>query len=139
MSFAELRQTVLQGYALSTDYFAEDVEMGAPDDSGELLSVRVKIDTLYETRRGLGSNPANEARRGTLDERQRIKVTLSRDASWSRAYPGRPQLGTPLYRAEARDADRRPYTFRGEVAYEGDQHAVYVFERPRRVTQGAGN
>ena len=39
---------------------------------------------------------------------------------------------------ESIDADRRPFTYRGEILFEGDQHAVYVFERARRAVQGKG-
>lgn len=138
MSFAELRQTVLEHHALSTEYFAEEGQVGAPDDSRDLMTVVFKVDTFYETRRGLGANPANESRRGTMHERERIKVTWSRNPATAKSYPGRPQIGTVLYRPEPKDKNRNPFTFRGEVAYEDDQEATYVFERPRVVSQGAG-
>jgi hypothetical protein len=140
MSFADLRQKVIQAHCLNTARFAEAVQIGAPDDSETLLNVRAKIEHEQAgPQRGSGAASTNEQRRGTFDERERIKVTVSRDASWQFAYPQRPQPATVLYRAAAIDADRRPFTFRGEVVYEGDQHAVYFFERPRRFGQGRGS
>jgi len=138
MSFAALRQRVVQAHLVNLARFGETVQIGAPDDAGNLLEVRVKIehDTLLNRKGNTMAGSGNESRQSTLDERERIQVTVSRDPAWPYAYPRRPAPATALYRSEARDVDRRPFTFRGEIVYEGDQHAVYVFERPRRVVQG---
>lgn len=145
MSFAALRQAVLQGGALSSDLFAEDVTIQEPGDEAEEVTVRVKLehDDMIRRRRG-GTASGNESIAMTVDTRDRVVVTLSRDASWEFAYPQRPAVGAKLVRAESRDprdgeGNPRPYAYRGEVVFEGDQHAVYVFERPRRITQGKGN
>jgi hypothetical protein len=136
MTFATLRQKVLQSHVLNASRFGEEVELGAPDGSGELLSVRALIEhDVYRAARRLGSS---DQMQGTFDERERIRVTLSRDVTWGLAYPSRPPTACPLHRSEEVDADRRPFTFRGDVVHEGDQHAVYIFERPRRAVQGKG-
>lgn len=134
MTFAALRQTVLRAHALSTDRYAETVELTTATATRE---VRAKV-----THRQLGprgqtrSAMPGDDRRGTYDEREQIEVLVSRDASWELSLPSRPQATEELRRSESIDPDRRPFTFRGEVLFEGDQHAVYVFERPRRIGQG---
>lgn len=134
MTFAALRQTVLRAHALSTERFAETVELTTATETRE---VRAKV-----THRQLGPRGATrsampgEDRRGTYDEREQIEVMVSRDASWAFSLPTRPQPTEELRRGVTIDADQRPFTFRGEVLFEGDQHAVYVFERPRRIGQG---
>jgi hypothetical protein len=129
MTFAALRQTVLRANALSTDRFAEDLELTTASDT---LTIRAKV-----THRQLGPRgQTRSAMPGTYDEREQIEVLVSRDATWPFALPTRPQPTDELRRAEAIDPDRRPFTFRGEVLYEGSEHAVYVFERPRRIGQG---
>jgi hypothetical protein len=137
VSFADLRQTVLQSHALNPAFFAETVQIGSPDDPDNLLNVVAKCEDVPQWM-NRGTDGQNETRRGTFDQREWLRVTLSRDATKPNSYPGRPQPATPLYRSEARDADRRPFTFRNNIVYEGDQHAVYIFERPRRVGQGKG-
>jgi hypothetical protein len=136
MSFAELRQTVLQAHTLSLDYFGEQVEIDAQDGSEGLVTATVKIE--HEEWRPARRTGADDQRQGTFDERERIRVTVSRDPTFEGAYQSRPLPACRLYRAAAIDADRRPFTYRGEVAYEGAQHAVYLFERPRRAAQGKG-
>jgi hypothetical protein len=136
VSFATLRQTVLRAHALSTDRFAEDVEL--IDAGADARTVRVKITHEQSGPRKGSRQAASDQQRGTFDERERIEVLCSRDASWEAAIATRPQPACELRRAEAVDADTRPFTFVGEVIYEGDQHAVYLFERPRRVIQGRG-
>lgn len=134
MSFAELRQTVLQHHMLSTAYFAEDLEYTTATAT---LAVRGKVIHRQQGPRGGTRSPMpGEDRRGTYDEREQIEVDVSRDPAWEYSMPRRPQATEELRRAEAIDPDRRPFTFRGEVMFEGDQHAVYVFERPRRIAQG---
>jgi hypothetical protein len=108
--------------------------------------VRVKIehDDMIRRRRG-GTASGNESMQMTFDTRERIRVTVSRDADFAGGgYPTRPVPGATLVRSEARDpageSDKpRAFAFRGEIVFEGDQHAVYVFERPRRFSQGKGN
>jgi hypothetical protein len=140
LSFAALRQTVLRAHCLSSDRFAELVQIGSPANPASLQQVKAKIEhEQLGPRSGRRTNgPGNELMGGTLDERERIQVTVSRDAEWTYAYPSRPAPATPLYRGAAIDSDRRPYTFRGEVLFEGDQHAVYIFERARRSVHGKG-
>jgi hypothetical protein len=149
MSFAELRQAVLQGGALSSDLFAEDVTITPPQEGAEPVTVRAKIeyDDMIRRRRG-GTAGGNESVHMTLDTRDRIRVTVSRDATYAKALPERPLLAATLVRAEdlaaaaAGDSDSekpRQFAFRGEIMFEGDQHAVYIFERPRRLAQGKGN
>lgn len=137
MSFAALRQTVLKAHALSTDRFAETVEL---TDGGATRQVRAKITHEQSgPRMGMRAAAASDLRRGgTFDERERIEVTVSRDADWEYSLPQRPAPAAQLLRSSTLDADRRPFVFAGEVIFEGDQHAVYVFERPRRVVQGRG-
>jgi hypothetical protein len=137
MSFADLRQTVIQGHALNPAYFGELVQIAAPDDSGTLLDVAAKVEAVPPWMRR-GTDGDNEGRRGTVDQRDWLRVTVSRNSQFANNYQHRPQPATELYRSEARDPDRRPFTFRGMIVYEGDQHAVYIFERPRRVAQGRG-
>jgi hypothetical protein len=137
MSFAALRQTVLQAHALSSERFGELVQIGSPGDDATLIDVAAKCEVVPPWMRRSGGND-NDRRQGTLDEREWLKVTVSRDPAFANAYPTRPQPTASLYRDATKDADRRPYTFRGEVVFEGDQHAVYIFERVRKVAQGRG-
>jgi hypothetical protein len=153
MSFAELRQATLQGGALSSVLFAENVTITEPTQGAEPKTPRVKIehDDMIRRRRG-GTASGNESVHNTFDTRERIRVTLSRDPNFvsddvvpvQLSYPTRPLVGATLLRSEARDpagdSDKpRGFAFRGELVFEGDQHAVYIFERPRRVIQGKGN
>lgn len=153
MSFAELRQTCLQGGALSSDQFAENVTITEPTEGAEPATPRVKIehDDMIRRRRG-GTASGNESMQMTFDTRERIRVTVSRNPNWMSddvvpvllSYPTRPLVGATLLRSEARDpageSDKpRAFAFRGEIVFEADQHAVYMFERPRRFAQGKGN
>jgi hypothetical protein len=140
MSFAALRQTVLQAHALSTDYFAEDVEIDGEDGAPRAVRVKIEHEQMgpSSSNRTSSRKLGDERDRGTFDERERIRVLVSRDPTQAKSYTGRPQPGASLSRSQARDPDRRPFVFLGEVVYEGDQHAVYVFERPRRIAQGRG-
>ena len=137
MTFAALRQAVLQGGALSSALFAEDVTITAPGDGAEPASVRVKIehDDMVRRRRG-GTASGNESSQLTFDTRERIRVTVSRDVNYVGGLAERPAPAATLVRSEARDPNQTPFAFRGEIVFEGDQHAVYVFERPRRIAQG---
>jgi hypothetical protein len=137
MTFADLRQTVVKNFALSADFFGETVQIDSPDDSDTPLEVNVKLEAVPPWMRR-ATDGLNEQRRGTIDEREWLRVMFSRNADDVNAYPTRPAIACKLVRDSARDPDPRPYTFRGEVVYEGDQHAVYIFERPRRFSQGRG-
>jgi hypothetical protein len=138
MSFADLRQTVLASHVLSTDWFGELVEVDAPDDSAAKLSVAAKIESVPPYIRRGDADGRNEGRRGTIDEREWIQVTFNRNALAANSYPGRPQIACALKRGDDRDPDPRPYTFRGQIVFEGDQRSTYIFERPRRAAQGRG-
>lgn len=127
MTFAEHRQRVLQACALSSDFFAEDVQIGA-------RTVRVKIE--HESLLATGKPKPADGGTRTVAEFERILVLVSRDASEDDSLPARPQPGETLVRSAARDQDQRPFQFAGDVEFEGDQHAKYYFQRPRRVAQG---
>lgn len=129
VTFAELRQTVLQAHCLGEDRFAEDVEIGS-------RTVRAKITHESLLKSGM-PKPANGGTR-TVSEFERIMVTVSRDVTYEKSLPTRPQPGDTLLRSTERDPDRRPFQFASEIEFEGDQHAVYYFQRPRRVAQGGG-
>jgi hypothetical protein len=131
MTFAELRQAVLQGGALNPDFFAEEATIQVPGIA-QGLTVRCKI-THTQATTARGPQIDND---GSLDEYERIAVLVSRDPSQPLSLPQKPAVGTHLFRSVSRDTDRRPFAFSGEVQFEGDQHAVYVFARPRRVAQG---
>jgi hypothetical protein len=130
MTFAELRRAVLNANTLSTDFWAEDVEVDG-------ATCRVKIETAQlgkQIQQPAGNQIPSE---NTLDEMERIRVTFSRDPSFEfGGLAKKPNVGTGLLRGADRDADRRLFTFGGEVEQEGDLHAVYIFQRPRRVSQG---
>lgn len=129
MTFAEHRQRVLQACALSSDFFAETVTIGTQE-------VRAKI--THESLLASGKpRPVDQGTR-TVAEYERIMVLVSRNADEAQSLPVRPQPGDKLVRSSARDPDQRPFQFAGDVEFEGDQHAVYYFQRPRRVAQGGG-
>lgn len=134
MSFAAQRQTALQGGPLSTRFFGETVEFTPL--GGEAQDVLAKITHEQAGPQSGSRSSTPPARPGTVDELERILVTVSRNAAQTGSLPTRPSPGDNLVRAEAVDADRRPFAFAGEVQFEGDQHAVYVFQRPRRFVQG---
>lgn len=127
MTFAELRQTVLQAHALGEDRFAEDVTVGS-------RTVRAKIahESLLQSGK---PRPANTGTQ-TVSEFERILVTVSRDSSYEKSLPTRPQPGEQLLRGSDRDATQVPYIYAGDIEFEGDQHATYFFQRPRRTVQG---
>lgn len=129
MTFAEHRQRVLQACALNSDLFAEDVEIGA-------RTVRAKV--THESLLATGKPPPRDQGSRTVSEFERILVLVSRDPEEADSLPDRPQPAETLLRSAARDKDRRPYQFAGDVEFEGDQHATYYFQRPRRVAQGGG-
>jgi hypothetical protein len=133
MSFAALRQTVLQAFALGEDKFAEDVTL--VDSEGNETPVRAKITS---SQLGLlsGTRQIPPQEDLTFEELELIEVLVSRDPLYAKSCPGRPQPGTGLRRDSDHDADGRPFAFSGQMLFEGDQHAVYLFQRPRRVTQG---
>ena len=130
MSFADVRKAVLNANALSIEFWAEDVEVG-----GQSYRVKIEHEQLGKRIQTAGGNQVPSD--NTLDELERIRVTFSRDPGFEHGgLPRKPNVGTGLSRAIERDADRRPFVFAGEVDFEGDQHAVYIFQRTRRVSQG---
>jgi hypothetical protein len=126
MSFADLRRSALEFGALSTDLFAELVAITNPGGTPRQVTVKIEHD-----------NPRDRARRefDTVDTMERIRVTVQLGTDDYR-LPSRPQPSATLVRSDARDPEGKPFQFADEIAYEGDTHAVYVFARPRRVTQG---
>lgn len=135
MSFAELRQTVLQENALNTAYFAEVATF--TDRLGADRPVTVKIAHRQAGPQGVSLRQAGPMRQNTVDELEQIEVLFSRDPSFAGGgLVKKPDSGDTFLRSQARDADRRPFVFAGEVVFEGDQHAVYVFQRPKRVVTG---
>jgi hypothetical protein len=107
--------------------FAEDVEIGS-------RTVRAKVthESLLQSGK---PQPTNNGTR-TVAEFERVMVLVSRVASYEKSLPVRPQPGESLLRSADRDSDRRPFQFAGDVEFEGDVHAVYYFQRKRRVAQG---
>ncbi len=118
---------MLLANALGEDRFAEDVEIGS-------RTVRAKVthESLLQSGKPKPSNQGTQ----TVAEFERIMVLVSRVASYEKSLPQRPQPGETLFRAADRDADTRPFQFAGDIEFEGDVHAVYYFQRPRRVVQG---
>lgn len=134
MTFASLRQTILQKNTLSTAFFGEVATLTRL--SGVSGEVQVKVAHRQQGPRG-GRRQAGPMRTSTVDELEEIEVLFTRDASFAGGGLARkPDPGDQFLRAAARDADRRPFVFAGEVVFEGDQHAVYVFQRPRRMVGG---
>lgn len=118
---------MLQAHTLGEDRFAEDVEI-------ESRTVRVKIahESLLQSGKPRPQNTGTQ----TVAEFERILVSVSRDPSYEKSLPNRPQPGDRLTRGSDRDSTGVPYVFNGDVEFEGDQNAVYYFQRPRRVVQG---
>jgi hypothetical protein len=133
MSFAALRQTCLRAFALGEDKFAEDVTL--IDGEGNERTVRVKI-TVGQLGLLSGTRQIPPQEDMTFEELELIEVLVSRDPLYAKSCPGRPQPGSALRRDPTKDEDGRKYGFSGQVLFEGDQHAVYLFQRPRRLTQG---
>lgn len=128
MTFAALRRSVLENQILSTDWFAEEVTY--TPRGGTAATVTVKIEVETKPRRE-GPRPGG---RDEVDTTERIRVLVSRDEDVAGgAIVDTPAIGAQLVRAEAADSDTRPYTFTGEVLARSPWHAVYVFERARRV------
>lgn len=135
MTFATMRQTVLQKGALA--FFGELVDFTRR--SGQTSSLTAKISHRQSGAQADGRRQAGPQRNNTIDELEQIEVLVSRDTTYSGgAMTDKPDPGDTLCRSIARDADRRPFMFSGEIVFEGDQHAVYVFQRPRRFAQGGG-
>lgn len=126
MSFADLRRSALEFGALSTGLFAELVTITNPGGAARQVTAKIEHDS-----------PRDRARRefDTVDTMERIRVTVQLGTEEYR-LPSRPQPSATLVRSDARDPEGKPFQFGDEIVYEGDTHAVYVFARPRRVTQG---
>lgn len=140
MTFATLRQSVLQNGALA--FFGELVDFTRR--SGQVATPKVKITHRQSGPQNDGRRQAGPQRNNTIDELEQIEVLVSRDptfvddAGTALALTDKPDPGDTLCRSAARDSDRRPFMFTGEIVFEGDQHAVYVFQRPRRFLAGGG-
>jgi len=138
MTFAVLRQNVLQKGTLS--FFGELVDFTRR--GGTTSTPKVKISHRQSGPQSDSRRQAGPQRNNTVDELEQIEVTVSRDATFvdgagtCLAMVDKPDPGDTLCRAPARDSDRRPFMFSGEIVFEGDQHAVYVFQRPRRFAAG---
>jgi hypothetical protein len=142
MTFAQLRQTAMQLGALNSELFAEDVQVQV---SGTFKPVRAlcSIIGVNDSQGRLVGATGVFPQAGTFDDTERLRVFVSRDPSFTPAgyaAPGSltrtPQVGDQLMRAAAKDANRRPFVYRGEKQWESDQAAVYIFERPTREIQG---
>lgn len=135
-----MRQTVLQNGTLA--FYGELVDFARR--GGSTSSPRVKITHRQSGPQSDSRRQAGPQRQNTIDELEQIEVTVSRDPTYvddagtCLAMTEKPDPGDTLCRAVARDSDRRPFMFSGEIVFEGDQHAVYVFQRPRRFAQGGG-
>lgn len=133
MSFATLRQTVLQKGVLA--FYGESASFARR--GGMSVNVTVKIAHRQSGPQSDGRRQAGPVRSNTVDELEVIEVTFSRDSTYTGgALTDKPDPGDTLQRLATRDSDRRPFVFAGEVMFEGDQHAVYVFQRPRRMVAG---
>lgn len=133
MSFAQLRQTCLQGGPLSLEQFGS--ERTFTRQGGEPQTVRVKIASERLGMRASGRTTGQVLKRATIDESERIEVTFSRDSTWSYGVADLPSPADTLS-ASASDPDQRPYAFTGEVLGADEQHGKYVFVRSRRYVQG---
>lgn len=134
-AFYEQRQAALQAGPLNTELWGELVEM---DADGSRKSIRVKIAhaAVNDAQGRLVGATGVFPKGGTQDESERIRVTVSRDPRNADAVVNTPFVGHTLKRSQARDADRRPYSFKGEIEHQEEHFAVYIYERPRRATQG---
>jgi|GEM_PF-3795476 len=134
MTFAELRQSIYQATVLSTDFFAEDCEYRLATNQPP-KTIRAMISHSQDTSARAGTLSVGMKSDGTVDEFERIEVCVSRDPNYEGSLPERPRAGSLLHRSPERDSDRRPFAF-AAVKYEGDQHAIYIFQRATRVAQG---
>lgn len=127
MSFAELRQHVLENTLLATNYFAEEGSYVPHGGSSRRVNCHVRF------RRQTTTND------GTRDEQEIIEVLVGRDPT-NQTIGGidRPQSGERFYRSPSRDPDCRPYTFTGEILDEAANKWRLVFSRRRRTAQGRG-
>lgn len=136
MTFATLRQTVLQQGALNPAFFAETASL-TTRASGKSQDLTVKVTHRQTGPQGVGLRQAGPIQKTTVDEMEQVEVLFSRDPTFAGGGLARkPDPGDEIRRAPEADADKRPFMFAGEVVFEGDQHAVYVFQRPRRYVGG---
>lgn len=133
MTFAALRQHVLETTALSTDWFGEDAACLVPGDA--VITLTVKVEWLDKAKRP-GSQP--QARQ-QVDTAEKIRVMISHDPDCSGGYLREtPLVGTRLTRSESVDADVRPWVYAGEAIARTPLFGVYVFERARRNLDARG-
>lgn len=136
MTFATLRQTILRKGALNTAFFAELGSL-TRRATGAAEDYTVKVTHRQAGSQGLSLRQAGPMKQNTVDEMEQIEVLFTRDPSFEGGgLIRKPDPGDQFIRTTARDSDRRPFIFGGEVVFEGDQHAVYVFQRPRRTVTG---
>jgi len=127
VTFAELRKHVLHNMQLSVDWFAESVLF--VDRAGRQLDLTVKIESESPPKPNMGRTLADNE----VDATERIRVVISRDESWEGGGKfSQPQIGDRLLRGEDVDADRRYFTFAGEVIAFTPLAGTYIFERPRQ-------
>lgn len=127
MSFSALRKHVLHNNTLSTDWFGELVQF--VDRAGRQRDLTVKIESESPPK-----TPAIKTlAESEVDANERIRVMVSRDESFAGGgLFTLPQVGDRILRSEDVDADRRYFTFAGEVIAFTPQAGTYVFERPRQ-------
>lgn len=134
-AFAQQRQAALLAGPLNKDYWAEDVQMQV-EGAWQTVTVKISLGSVNDAQGRLVGATGIFSQGGTTDQSERIDVCLSRDPTNATAVPNTPMIGSQLIRSETRDADRRPYSYKGECKQQEEFHAVYVFERPRRAAQG---
>lgn len=137
MSFADIRRHTLHNHTLNPDHFGEDATFTSQRPRAD-VPVRVKV-TMRQTGNTTSATNAGNRPSNNQDEKEKIEVVFSRDGSWEfGGLTRKPEYGDKFQRSEARDPDRRAYQFAGEIVFEGDVHAVYVFERERSYVKGTG-
>lgn len=126
MTFKELRQHVMKNCVLNTDFFGEEVTIDGPS---EKKTCRVLISHSQDNGRRQGVFEERE----NIDEHERIRVVFSKNASWEYSRQKKPAVGEKLVRDAEKDADQRPFAWRGETEFESDVHAVYIYIRVKRT------
>lgn len=126
MTFAALRQTVIQATLFGLDWFAENVTLRTAPGTESTARVKIEQETRPPQR---GDKPS--AMRDN-DGAERIRVVVCRDATFDGAVTDRPAVGSALIRSADKDPDVRPYLFTGECLAFCDTHATYVYHRARK-------
>ncbi len=126
-AFDDLRKKVLQQGALSL--FGETVELSDQNGTHE-LTVKIETRQAAPKNQSTGTDSHSRAATGTVDQTEQVRVTIDKSAI---AYALR--VGSKMTRT-IDNTDDRPFVFAGEIEFNGPVHAVYVFQRPLRVSQG---